>query len=85
VADQRRRAQTACAGADPETFLPARGRSHDEAMSFCTRCPVRRECLEAGLDLGPRAIGVWGGSTGRQRTLARRRGWDAERLLAELD
>jgi hypothetical protein len=58
VADQRWRARARCIGADPELFLPTRGRPHDEAMRYCTRCPVRRECLEAGLDLGPRAIGA---------------------------
>jgi hypothetical protein len=29
--------------------------------------------------------GVWGGTTNLQRWLARRNGWDAARLLAELD
>jgi WhiB family transcriptional regulator, redox-sensing transcriptional regulator len=85
VADQRWRARARCAGIDPEIFLPARGRPHDEAMRYCTHCEVRLQCLEAALDLGQRAVGIWGGSTGRERTLARRRGLTAQALLAELD
>jgi WhiB family redox-sensing transcriptional regulator len=83
--DQRWRLHAACAGADPEVFLPDRGASHEEPMSYCRRCPVRGECLEAALDLGQKAHGVWGGVSGRERRLARRNGWDAARLLAELD
>ena len=31
------------------------------------------------------AIGIWGGVSGKQRRTARQQGWDAARLLAELD
>jgi hypothetical protein len=84
-ADQRWRLRAACAGADPEVFLPDRGASHEEPMSYCRRCEVRCECLDAALDLGSQAYGVWGGTSGQQRIAARRAGWDAARLLAELD
>jgi WhiB family redox-sensing transcriptional regulator len=83
VADQRWRASAACAGADPEVFLPTRGKTFDEALSYCRRCEVRAECLQAAFDLGQRAVGVWGGVNARERRVARRKGWDAERLLAE--
>jgi hypothetical protein len=59
VTDQRWRASAACAGANPETFLPTRGETFDEALSYCCRCEVRTECLQAALDLGQRAVGVW--------------------------
>jgi WhiB family transcriptional regulator, redox-sensing transcriptional regulator len=86
VGGQRWRAAAACAGANPETFLPDRGASHDEALRYCRRCPVRCECLEAAFDLGPhRAVGVWGGTSARERVLARRRGLTAAEVLAELD
>ena len=84
-ADQRWRLRAACAGVDPEVFLPTTGVSHDEPMSYCRRCEVRYECLEAAFELGQRAFGVWGGTNGRQRRAATRRGWDAARLLAELE
>jgi Transcription factor WhiB len=54
-------------------------------MSYCTRCEVRLQCLEHALDLGQWSVGVWGGTSGRERTLARRRGLRAEQLLAEID
>ena len=84
-ADQRWRLRAACAGVDPEVFLPDRGAPQEEPLSYCRRCPVRCECLEAALGLGQQAFGVWGGTNGRQRRVATRRGWDAARLLAELD
>jgi hypothetical protein len=83
--DQLWRTRAACAGVDPEVFLPDRGDSLDEPRSYCRRCPVQYECLGAALALGTQAIGVWGGTSGQQRRVAARRGWTAERLLAELD
>jgi Transcription factor WhiB len=82
--DQRWRLHAACAGVDPEVFLPTRGETPAEALSYCRRCEVRAECLEAAFDLGQQAVGVWGGVSARERRLARRKGWDAARLLTEL-
>ena len=65
--------------------MAVKGVSHDEPMSYCRRCEVRCECLDAALDLGPKAHGVWGGTSAQQRRAAVRRGWDAARLLADLD
>ena len=56
--DQRWRLHAACAGVDPEVFLPTRGETPEEALSYCCRCEVRAECLEAAFDLGPWAVGV---------------------------
>ena len=69
-ADQRWRLRAACAGVDPEA-LPDRGAPHEEPLSSCRRCEVRCECLEAALDLGSKAHGVWGGTNGRQRRVRR--------------
>jgi Transcription factor WhiB len=51
-------------------FLPTRGKTFDEALSYCRRCEVRAECLQAAFDLGQRAVGVWGW---RERPRAARR------------
>jgi Transcription factor WhiB len=77
------RLHAACAGVDPEVFLPTRGEPFGEALSYCCRCEVRAACLEAAFDLGQQAVGVWDGTSARERRDARRRGWDARRLLAE--
>ena len=82
--DQLWRTRAACAGVDPEVFLPTRGESFGEALSYCCRCEVRAACLEAAFDLGQQAVGVWGGTSARATRVARQRGWDAERLLEEL-
>jgi WhiB family transcriptional regulator, redox-sensing transcriptional regulator len=81
--DQRWRLHAACVCVDPEVFLPTRGEPFGEALSYCCRCEVRAACLEAAFDLGQQAVGVWGGTSARERRDARRRGWDAPRLLAE--
>jgi WhiB family transcriptional regulator, redox-sensing transcriptional regulator len=84
-ADQRWPMSAACAGVDPEVFLPDRGESLDEPRSYCRRCPVQFECLDAALAMGSQAIGVWGGTSVRDRLLARRRGLAAAELIAETD
>jgi Transcription factor WhiB len=81
--DQRWRLHVACAGVDPEVFLPTRGESFGEALSYCCRGRVRAACLEAAFDLGQQAVGVWGGTSARKRRDARRQGLSAHHLLAE--
>ncbi len=51
---------------DPEIFFPERGEilHYMEAILICEGCPVRSECLEA--NIGER-VGIWGGTTGRER------------------
>ena len=75
----------ACAGVDPDVFLPDRGESLEEPRSYCGRCEVQYECLDAALTLGQNAVGVWGGTSALQRRAARHRGLTAAELLAELD
>lgn len=41
-----------------------------EAKEICARCPVRSECLLAGLD---EPDGIWGGRTERERRIIRAR------------
>ena len=51
-------------------FFPTRGESVDEARAICERCPVVDECLDFALKNG--CVGVWGGTTERQRRRLRR-------------
>ena len=52
-------------------FFPSRGDSIDEARAICRRCPVTDECLDFAL--ANNCIGVWAGTSDRQRRLLRRR------------
>jgi WhiB family redox-sensing transcriptional regulator len=67
----RRWAEAACIGADPDLFFPGKGRNDDcaEAKAICAGCPVRDECLEAGMS---QDFGIWGGTTERERRRLRR-------------
>jgi WhiB family transcriptional regulator, redox-sensing transcriptional regulator len=64
---------------------PERGVSLEPHRAICRGCEVRAECPQAAFDLGQRAVAVWGGTSGRERRLARRRGLTATELFAELD
>lgn len=59
----------ACATIDPELFFAgddtASYRDVAAAKTICGGCPVRRECLELGLDF-PRD-GIFGGYTAKER------------------
>jgi hypothetical protein len=60
------RAKASCRapGVPTEVFFRARGESLDVARGFCSRCPVRAECLASGLS---ERLGVWGGTSDRER------------------
>ena len=53
-----------------EIFFPAPGKSIDAARAICGGCPVSEECLNFALTNG--CIGVWAGTTERQRFKLRR-------------
>jgi WhiB family redox-sensing transcriptional regulator len=63
------RALAACKGVDPNVFFPGRGIPLDYARSFCEKCEVRTECLGENL---VEKIGVWGGTSDRERRRMRR-------------
>jgi WhiB family redox-sensing transcriptional regulator len=84
-ASQEWRRHAACRGQDPSFWHPRRGVSIEPQKAICRGCPVRVDCLTYALDHAGANFGIWGGSTGRNRRRARRRGWDARQLLAELD
>ena len=62
----------ACRGVGHKGFVASRGVKYDEhARQLCASCPVRQECLETAL-ADPELIGMWGGTTPRQRKEMRR-------------
>ena len=66
--------EAACRGLGIEEsraiFFPTPGKSIDEARTICGRCPVSEQCLSFALTNG--CIGVWAGTTERQRFKLRR-------------
>ena len=63
-----------CRGVGPDIFFAEVG--HKEmtraALEYCDGCPVKEQCMLAGLTSDPDA-GVWGGETPRQRRTRRTR------------
>lgn len=59
----------ACRGEGPEPWFPSRGVNAEHARAVCDECPVRQECLEAGLY---EPAGLWGGTSERQRRQIRK-------------
>jgi WhiB family redox-sensing transcriptional regulator len=69
------REDAACLDVDPDMFFPTRGdhQAAEQARDFCTaRCSVTADCLEYALRTG-QDIGIWGGTTSRQRSALRRK------------
>jgi len=59
----------ACRGTDPELWYPGRGQDTKHAKAICADCPVRAECLQAGLR---EYFGIWAGLSERERRRLRR-------------
>jgi hypothetical protein len=75
-------ADARCAG-QTEAFYDEKPESVSAAKLLCAECPVRSECLEAGMD---EAWGVWGGlTTPERRKLRRDRTHEALRPNLETD
>lgn len=76
-------AEALCRGSmvDGESpWFPTRGGPTQGVKQVCEVCPVRDDCLDAGLS---EAFGVWGGLAERSRRSVRRLAWDPAALLAE--
>lgn len=58
-----------CRNTDSKLFFPERGRLDDvdQAKAICAVCNVRTECLDFALKYHERD-GIWGGTSGRERT-----------------
>ena len=66
-------AQAACRGRGTADFFPARGESLEAVRAVCGGCPVQAECLEYAIEAEePRLMGIWAGTTDRQRLKLRR-------------
>lgn len=79
-----------CAQIDPEIFFPNKGESIKQAVSICSQCPVRQECLDAALEeeaasSGYGRYGIRGGLTARERARIANgsRGPQRQRILPE--
>jgi WhiB family transcriptional regulator, redox-sensing transcriptional regulator len=74
------RDRAACLGEDPELFFPEKGEwaKAERAKRICRGCSVQGACLHESL-YGPQAaadeVGIFGGTTPRERRGLRRRTW----------
>ncbi|QXO13978.1 WhiB family transcription factor [Mycobacterium phage Illumine] len=66
------RADAVCAQTDPEIFFPEQGGSTREARRICGGCRVSDECLAWALGQRVNPIGIWGGTTERERRRIKR-------------
>jgi hypothetical protein len=66
--------EAACRGVDrSEIFFPQRGSGRPaEALAYCERCTVRAQCLDTAVRLSEAVVGVWGGTSARERRGLRR-------------
>ena len=59
--------QGMCRDYPPSMFFPASGETPKDAKAVCARCPVRDDCLDYALSMGPSLEGVWAGTSKRER------------------
>jgi len=71
------RLEAACRGVPTEIFFPRRPEKGEhyprlvpDPRYYCSRCPVKVECKEAGMTEN---FGIWGGTSERQRKILRRK------------
>lgn len=65
------REDRSCLGTDPEIFVSDSAAEQSYAKGVCVNCPVQRECLVYAMER-PALVGVWGGTTSRDRGRMRR-------------
>ena len=63
--------EAVCRGEGTQRFFPRNEGVSEEALSYCRRCPVRRECLDHAMS-HPGLRGCWGGTSERERIRLRR-------------
>jgi WhiB family redox-sensing transcriptional regulator len=77
-----------CRGMDPNIFFPRKW-VHDsvlKAKAICNMCPVKEECLEYALSIPPsQALGIWAGTTERERRTLRRKIGNPTTRIRETD
>ena len=69
--DESWRADAACKGINPNFFYPQDRTSTEAAKTFCRGCAVREACLAYAL-AHHEGLGVWGGTTERERVRIRK-------------
>jgi WhiB family redox-sensing transcriptional regulator len=62
----------ACEGHDVQAFFAPVGQIEQWVFDLCNSCPVKKPCLDFALSYGC-DYGVYGGTTGRQRLVIRKR------------
>ena len=72
-----------CVGMDVNLFFPYKGESIREALQTCNGapatatspakpvCPVKDQCLEYAMSLPHLCVGIWGGTSQKQRRVLR--------------
>ena len=69
------RDQAACIGHPIDWWFPPKGGSTApearKAKAICAECPVRLDCLEHAVT-APEPVGIWAGTSERQRRVLRR-------------
>jgi WhiB family redox-sensing transcriptional regulator len=63
--------KAACRGMGHAEFVRDEKTDFGPTRELCDGCPVRTECLETGL-ANPGLVGLWGGTTERERRELRR-------------
>jgi WhiB family redox-sensing transcriptional regulator len=64
-------ARASCRSSGLTPYFPGKGGTATEARAVCAVCPVRGECLDYALP-DPDLVGVWGGTSARERVQLRR-------------
>jgi len=71
------RDEAACKDIPIETFFPTKGASQkkvQQAKAICNICPVKQDCYEWAIQFPERLLmGIWGGTTGKDRRAIRKR------------
>jgi DNA-directed RNA polymerase specialized sigma24 family protein len=74
--------RAACSGEDVMQFFPERGDAYrPEVIALCAGCPVRLDCLSAGIEASTWP-GLWGGHSSRTRRIIRGRVRNTDGALA---
>ncbi|GAA4428633.1 hypothetical protein GCM10023169_30000 [Georgenia halophila] len=64
--------RAACADQDPDLFFPETKTAQRRAEEICATCPVKPDCLAAGL-INDERFGIWAGLTLTERQALVRR------------
>jgi WhiB family transcriptional regulator, redox-sensing transcriptional regulator len=63
--------RAACRGKGTDAFIADRGGTLEIGRALCASCTVRPECLDYAM-ANPEIVGLWGGTSARQRAAMRR-------------